>query len=71
MPTTQFKVLKHDCASCTMVIEGIMEDTPGVTKAEVNSREKILTVEHADTVRPDALIQALDAEGYPVEKFSA
>ncbi len=64
---TTFKVLKHDCASCTMVIEGIMEDTAGVTRAEVNAGKKILTVEHDGAVKPETLQQALSAEGYPVE----
>ena len=64
---TTFKVLKHDCASCAMVIEGICEDTPGVKKAEVNSRAMTLTVEHEDSVTPEVLKRALAAEGYPVE----
>lgn len=65
---SQFKVLKYDCASCAMVIEGIMEDTPGVTKAEVNALKRVLTVEHDGTVEPSALKQSLTAEGYPVEE---
>lgn len=67
MITSTFKVLKHDCASCAMVMEGICEDTPGVKKAEVNSRAMTLTVEHDDVVQPEALKKALAAEGYPVE----
>lgn len=64
---THFKVLKHDCASCTIVMEGICEDTSGVTKAEVNSRKRTLTVEHDETVSPEQLAQSLTSEGYPVE----
>lgn len=64
---TTFKVKRFDCASCALVMEGICEDTPGVHKAEVNSRTKVLTVEHEESVQPDALARALDAEGYPVE----
>lgn len=50
-----------------MVMEGICEDTPGVKKAEVNSRKRELVVEHEDTMQSMELKKALDAEGYPVE----
>ena len=50
-----------------MVMEGICEDTPGVSKAEVNSRAMTLTIEHEESVTPETLRQALGAEGYPVE----
>lgn len=65
--TTKFRVLKYDCASCAMVMEGICEDTPGVQKAEVNARARTLTVEHDASVNPAALREALTTEGYPVE----
>ncbi len=52
-----------------MVMEGICEDTAGVTKAEVNTIKKTLTVEHDESVQPDQLQRALASEGYPVEKF--
>ncbi|MEK7537813.1 MAG: heavy metal-associated domain-containing protein [Patescibacteria group bacterium] len=68
MTTTSFKVLKLDCHSCAMVMEGICEDTPGVTKAEVNTGKRLLTIEHDDSVKPEQLKQALDKEGYPVEQ---
>ncbi len=65
---TTFKVLRLDCHSCSIVMEGICEDTPGVTKAEVNSRKRVLTVEHEDSVQAETLKKALDVEGYPVEQ---
>ena len=68
MTTTSFKVLKLDCHSCAMVMEGICEDTPGVMKAEVNTGKRLLTIEHDDSVKPEQLKQALDKEGYPVEQ---
>lgn len=71
MSTTIFKVLKYDCASCAIVMEGICEDTPGVTKAEVNARARTLMVEHDESVQPDQLASALTDEGYPVEKSNA
>lgn len=64
---TTFKVLKLDCHSCVLVMEGICEDTPGVKKAEVNAVKRILVVEHEETVQQETLKQALDAQGYPVE----
>ncbi len=66
---TTFKVLKYDCASCALVMEGICEDTPGVTKAEVNSLRRTLTVEHDEQVTPEQLSAALGAEDYPVERI--
>lgn len=66
-----FKVLKYDCASCAMVMEGICEDTEGVTKAEVDPRKRILKVEHDERVKPETLQEALHGEGYPVEPTSA
>lgn len=65
---TTFNVKHLDCASCVMVMEGICEDTPGVTKAEVNVGKRQLTVEHDETVNPEQLKTALDREGYPVER---
>lgn len=67
MSTTTFAVKKMDCQSCAIAIEGICEDTAGVTKAEVNARTKTLTVEHAESVDLVALATSLDAEGFPVE----
>jgi cation transport ATPase len=68
---TTFKVLHYDCASCALVMEGICEDTPGVQKAEVNAMKKLLTVEHDQSVQPQALAKALAGEGYPVEPVNA
>lgn len=65
---TTFAVTHLDCASCSMVMEGICEDMLGVTKAEVNVGKRQLVVEHDESVKPEALKQALDNEGYPVEK---
>lgn len=64
---TTFAVKHLDCASCSMVMEGICEDTPGVEKAEVDSRKRTLVVDHAESVKPEQLKQALDSEGYPVD----
>lgn len=70
MTTTTFKVLHYDCASCALVMEGVCEDTPGVTKATVNALQRTLTVEHDDHLPTDRLAQALADEGYPVERVS-
>jgi copper chaperone CopZ len=64
---TTFKVTKYDCGSCAMMMEGICEDLPGVTKAEVKVRERLLAVEHDDSVTAAHIQQALAAEDYPVE----
>lgn len=67
MKTTKFRVKKHECASCSIVMEGICEDTPGVRKATVNVRTKTLIIEHEEEVELEALANALEKEGYPVE----
>lgn len=67
MTVTTFKVKRLDCQSCVLVMEGICEDTPGVTKAEVNAVKRTLRVEHDPSVTPQQLAKALDDEGYPVE----
>lgn len=64
---SEFKVKKYECASCALVIEGICEDTPGIKKAEVNARTRMLKVEHDESVELSVLVQSLEAEGYPVE----
>lgn len=63
---TTLDILKLDCQSCAMMIEGICEDTVGVKKAEVNARTRQLVVTHE---LPDTapLQQALTAAGYPVQ----
>lgn len=71
MAITTFKVLKLDCHSCSMVMEGICEDTPGVKKAEVHATKRLLVVEHEETVSVEQLTQALTVEGYPVEQLTA
>lgn len=71
MKTSTFKVLRLDCHSCAMVMEGICEDTAGVIKAEVNTIRRVLVVEHDEAVSSDDLAKALTVEGYPVEPLSA
>lgn len=66
---TTFRVLKMGCASCALAMEGICEDTPGVSKAEVKVKDRVLEVEHDDAVQPLKLADALSAEGYPVEQI--
>lgn len=67
--TSSFKVLKYDCTSCAMVMEGICEDTEGVTKAAVNARTLVLTIEHEDSVDLAEVAKTLASEGYPVERL--
>lgn len=67
MNTTTFNVKHLDCASCAMVMEGICEDTPGVTKAEVNVKKKQLVVEHEESVPIEKLQAELHDAGYPVD----
>ncbi len=67
---TTFNVKHLDCASCSMVMEGICEDTPGVTSAEVLVHKKQLVIEHDESLAVEQLQKELDSQGYPVEKIS-
>lgn len=49
------------------MIEGICEDVTGVQSAEVNSRQRRLTVDHLASGTTEEVVTALAAEGYPVE----
>ena len=65
-----YRVLHLDCQSCALMMEGICEDTPGVQKAEVKIRQRLLEVEHDQTVTDETLQKNLAEAGYPVEKVS-
>ncbi|MBI5467450.1 MAG: heavy-metal-associated domain-containing protein [Candidatus Kerfeldbacteria bacterium] len=65
--TSTFTILHLDCHSCAMAMEGVMEDTPGVTKAEVNVTKRQLIVEHDDQLQSAKLQDTLAEAGYPVE----
>lgn len=66
MSTSKYNILHIDCSSCAMAIEDISEQQLGVQRAEVQSRERVLTVEHDDTLQVAGLISALTAKGYPI-----
>lgn len=70
MAITTFRILDLECLSCAMEMEGICEDTAGVTKAEVKAVKQILVVEHDENLNVSEIKQALDKEGYSVEQVA-
>lgn len=70
MATTRLSILKMECSSCAILIEEISEETPGITKAEVDARKRTLTVEHETAEHVEQLRTALAEQGFPVEQFS-
>lgn len=56
------------CASCEMLLEGQLEDVPGVTKAHADYRGQKLTVTYDDAaVSEDAVLAAVRKEGYEIQ----
>jgi Cu2+-exporting ATPase len=57
------------CAGCIAKVEGGMARVEGVTSARVNFTTRRVRIDHADTVDPDALRDALVRIGFPAERF--
>ncbi len=68
MATTTLHLTELGCASCVIDIEGALEALAGVTRAEVNTGRREVTVDHIPAVTGEALASALAAAGHPVAK---
>jgi len=64
---TELKIEGMHCASCVALLEEALTDIPGVRKARVTMGRA--NVEHDKTVRKEALIAAVQAEGYRAEEM--
>jgi Cu+-exporting ATPase len=71
MTTSRYSILHIDCSSCAMAIEEIAEQQPGVRRAQVHSRERILSVEHDEELQAGELMDELTQKGYPVKPIEA
>lgn len=68
--TTEFRVLDATCGHCKQTIESTVSAIDGVTAANLDLENKILTVEHDETVGTDALAGAVSGAGYSLEAAS-
>lgn len=64
MTKTSFPVIGMHCASCASMIEKKLKRTPGVINASVNYGSEEATIEHNDTVTPQALADSVADAGY-------
>ena len=65
--TTRFRVPDATCGHCKRTIEGAVSGLEGVRTAELDLGNKTLSVEHDESVRPDALTDVITAAGYTPE----
>lgn len=68
MTTSRYNIKHIDCSSCALAIEDIAEHQPGVQRAEVNPRDRVLTVDHDELLQESKMMDDLAAKGYPVEQ---
>lgn len=70
MKSMRFRIDHVDCGSCAMAIEEIAERQGGVRRAEVQSRERVLRVDHERAFRPELLVASLTESGYNVQPIA-
>ncbi len=66
MSTTVISVPSVHCGHCVGSIEGALKPMDGVKDAKVSLEETNVTVEHDDSVDRDALVAAIEEQGYDV-----
>jgi copper chaperone len=66
MTTTVISVPSVHCGHCVGSIEGALAPIDGVTTATVSLEATNVTVEHDDTITRDALVAAIEDQGYDV-----
>ncbi|TRX60740.1 copper-translocating P-type ATPase [Fulvivirga sp. M361] len=59
-----FPVIGMSCAGCALGVESVLNNTDGVSKANVNLADHSVLVEYDPTVPPNVLQQALQSAGY-------
>jgi copper chaperone CopZ len=64
VPTTTLNIDGMNCGHCVQSITKAIETLPGVRKAEVSLETHSAVVHHADDSSVDAMIAAVEEEGY-------
>lgn len=64
----KFKITGMHCSSCSMNIDGELEDMPGVIKADTSYAKAQAIVEFdADKISPEKILEIIKATGYEAE----
>ncbi len=64
MQTEQFVVPGVSCQHCVRAVTSEVSKVAGVSAVQVNLDTKVVTVEHGDTVAPEAIVAAIKEAGY-------
>lgn len=64
MQTEQFVVPGVSCQHCVRAVTSEVTKLAGVSDVKVNLDTKVVTVQHGDTVAPEAIIAAIKEAGY-------
>ncbi len=66
--TVTFKVDGMHCVSCSLTIDGSLEDTPGVMSANTSFAKGETKVQFdAQKIQPEQLVKLIEKEGYLVK----
>lgn len=69
MTTQTLSVPDISCGHCKMSIEGALNELNGVSKAEVHIEPRTVDITWSDdTVNLDAIIDAIEGQGYDVAR---
>lgn len=64
MQTEQFVVPGVSCQHCVRAVTSEVSKVAGVSAVQVNLDTKVVTVEHGDSVAPEAIVAAIKEAGY-------
>lgn len=66
MSTVTLNVPDIHCGHCKSSIEGAVAELSGVARVEVTIDARTVDVEHDDSVALDAIVGAIEGQGYEV-----
>ena len=66
MSEAAISVPEISCEHCQQAIEGALSEVPGVERAAVDIPGKVVHVAYRDPATPEALREAIEAQGYDV-----
>jgi copper ion binding protein len=66
MTTVTLNVPDISCGHCKNAIEGAVSELDGVEKVEVTIDARTVDVSHGDNVALDAIVEAIEGQGYEV-----
>lgn len=70
--TVKFQISGMHCSSCSLNIDGELEDQPGVLNASTSYAKSVTTVKFDEKkISPKAMIKIITDLGYEVEQITA